>query len=124
MLLEKIKMSVRVATNQCELFSNNHRKYKVTIKYNGKQYTTDYQCPIQFKVEKKDVVDCLLLDASYFENSVDIFDFINELGYDVEDDNFYKVRKMYHACEKTSRAIHRLFDDEEIELISKEVWDY
>lgn len=121
MLLEKIKMSVRVATNQCGLFSSNHRKYKVTIKHNGKQYTTDYQCPIQSEVEKKDVIDCLLLDASCFENSADIFDFINELGYDVED--LYKVRKMYHACEKTSKAIHRLFSDEEIELISKEVWD-
>lgn len=91
---------------------SNH--YKVTIKKNGKQFTTYYsQGPaIYHGPEIEDVLNCLALDSLSFENARDFEDFANEFGYDTDS---RRAEKIYRACEKTSKSMHRLFSDYQLE---------
>lgn len=65
-------------------------------------------------------MECLLLDASSFENTTDILDFAEEFGYDSYLD-IAKIRKIYKACERTYNRLHKIFTDAEIEELEKEI---
>lgn len=127
-MLERIKMEIETHEEQTDLFTPCHRKYKVVIKYNGKQYTTTYQCNAKQTPKEKDIIECLLLDADSFDNTNGIEDFANEFGYELYDDYSYgynkETERIYKACERTSKAIHRMFTDEEMEMIYEEVNRY
>jgi hypothetical protein len=120
-ILNQIKVTTEVSETQDNLFTPYHRKYKVVIKYNGKQYTTTYQCNAKHQPNPKDIIYCLLLDASSYDNANNIEDFANEFGYELYDDYGYgynkETEKVYKACKKTSDAMHRMFTEEEMESI-------
>lgn len=122
-MLEQIKLTYEVAEMQEDLFTYHHRLYKCIIKYNGRQYTFKYQCNAKFTPELNDVMDCLLLDAFSYSDSKDIIDFANEFGYDIYEDRKH-VKKIYNACKKTWNALNRLFTEEEIAEIEKEVREF
>ena len=120
-MLEKIKFNYEVAEKQNELFTPAHRKYVCIIKYNGKQYTFNYQCnPNHTTPNVKDCIECLLSDAFAYDNAKDIFDFADEFGYVVNKE----TERIFKACKKTSNAIHRLFTDEELEELESETNEY
>ena len=123
-MLEKIKFNYEVAEKQNELFTPAHRKYVCIIKYNGRQYTFDYQCnPIYSKPNLNDCMDSLLLDGFSYSDSKDIIDFANEFGYDIYE-NKAEVKRIYNACKKTWEALNRLFTDEELEELENEINEY
>lgn len=112
-MLEKIKFSYREASEQVGLFTPYHTLFKCKIKVDGLQYTFNYQCNTDSSVPNlASCLDCILMDAFAYDNSRDFDDFYNEFGTDY---------KAYKACKKTSKAIHRLFSDEEIETLLAEI---
>lgn len=113
-MLNKIKFSYKVAENQNNLFTPAHTRFKCKIKVDGLQYTFDYQCNTDYMYPTlKDCMECILGDAMSYDNARDVIDFCNELGYT---DN--EGLKIYKACKKVSKALHRLFTDTELD----ELW--
>ena len=119
MMLEKIKFSYEVADSQDNLFTANHTRFKCKIKLDGVRYTFDYQCITSYNEPNlKDCLDCLLLDASCYEQSHDVVDFCNEFGYEDK-----QGLKAYKGCKKAYKALHRLFTEEELECLWSELED-
>ena len=83
----------------------------------GLQYTFDYQCNTSATYPNlKDCMECIIGDMMAYDGAVDVVDFCNEFGY--ED---IKGVKAYKACKKVSKALHRLFTDEEIDEMMGEI---
>ena len=117
-MLNKIKFSYKVADEQTNLFSPNHTLFKCKIKVDGLQFTFPYQCNIEH--DEPNLIDCLdalLLDASAYEQSEGLLDFCTEFGYDEDK----KGLKIYKACKKVYKALNRLFTEEELTEIEKEI---
>lgn len=109
-MLENIKFSYSVADEQKDLFSSQHVLYKCKIQYNGKSYSFPYQCNRSRTPELKDVLDCLFLDASYGDYTLD--EFAEELDYTKPS----VAIKAHKACVRTQNALIRLFGDNYSEL--------
>ena len=112
-MLNKIKFSYRMADKQEGLITLSHTLFKCKIKVDGLQYTFDYQCNTAYK--EPNLMDCMyaiISDMDAYDISRDVVDFCNEYGY--ED---IKGIKAYKACKKRSKALHRLFTDEELAQI-------
>lgn len=114
-IFNKIKFSFEVSENQEDLFTHNHTKFHVEIEYNENKMIFDFQCNTEFEQpEIKSVLFSVFSDAYAYENNPDILDFKDEMGYT---DN--KIcRKFYELCKKESESLHRMFTNEEIELLS------
>lgn len=117
-MLNKIKFSFRESDNQSNLFTQYHTRFKCKIKYCGLSFTFPYQCNTTHEEPNlESCLICLFLDASAYENSRGFLDFCDEFGYKDEK----RAIKNYKACKKTYEALHRLFTDEEINKIYKEI---
>lgn len=76
------KVTYQQSLNQEGLFTKNHKKYDVKIEYNKKTFYCDYQCnPNYNEPNKRDILQCVLMDASAFDYSQNIDDFAREYGY-------------------------------------------
>lgn len=98
--------------------SGNMNHYKVTIKVKNRRYTSYYSQGYGVKRDPQvaDVLSCLVMDASSFENSRDIDDFIAETGFDVSCmADVRRIEKIYKACEKTLKALRRLYSADELQ---------
>jgi hypothetical protein len=112
-MLKKIKFSYKEASDQSKTFSPFHTRFKCKIKVDGLQYSFDYQCNLA--VTEPNLVDCLrcvLMDAFAYDDMKDYDEYYNEYGGDY---------KSYKACKKTSKTLHRLFSDAEIEQLDTEL---
>ena len=117
-MLNKIKFSYREANDQSHNFTPYHTKFKCKIKYYGLQYTFSYQCNTDH--DTPNLVACLYAvtsDMFCYDNSRNLVDFCDELGYT----NLIEAEKAYKACKKTSKALHRLFTDDELDDIMEEL---
>lgn len=118
-ILNNIKFTAVIAEKQKDLFTPAHTLYKCKIKYNGKQYSFNYQCNTEYKKpNKKDCLYCLLSDASCFNCFANVDDFLTEFGYTDNLQNVRKGEKVYNACKRTAKALNRLFAENEIELLN------
>lgn len=113
-MLNKIKFSYREADNQTGLFTPCHTLFKCKIKVDGCQFTFNYQCNTAH--DTPNLLDCMyaiITDMDCYDSCRDMEDFNFEFGY-LDD-------KAYKACKKTSKALHRLFTDDEIYQITEEI---
>ena len=113
-MLNKIKFSYKEADKQEGLFTPSHTLFKCKIKVDGLQYTFPYQCNTAHT--EPNLYDCLyalISDMDCYDASRDMEDFNFEFGY--FDDKAYK------ACKRTSKALHRLFSDEELGIITAQL---
>lgn len=98
----------------------NANKYQVKISYFNKFYVTDYYMGRALTCEpnKKDVLSSMLLDdVSY----LDFDDFCYEFGYD---NDSIKSLKTYEACQRETKALHNMFDSDEIDMLRELLEDY
>lgn len=117
-MLDKIKFTYKETDKTG--FTPSHVVYKCKIKYMGLQYTFEYQCnPNYNDVTKKEAIYALLSDIQAYDNTIDVDDFLKEFGYYCND--IRKGLKVFKTIKKERRAIHRLFTDEEIKILEKEV---
>ena len=60
-------------------------------------------------------MSCILGDMLAYDDARDVIDFCNEFGYE---DN--AGLKAYKACKKVSKALHRLFTEDELTELFEE----
>lgn len=115
MLLEKLLSMIKCKRSylrNSEMCSGN--AYRITLSYHGKRCSFVFHDNYKNESKKKDFVYCLVLDAQAYENTRDTYEFMREFGYK----SFDKARKVRNACEKQSERLHRLFNDNEIDILS------
>lgn len=88
--------------------------YRVTLTYKGKQcrfmfFDNYYNCSY-----KPDFLYCMYNEAWWYEGSQNVYDFARQCGYEDMD----KARRAYKACKKQSERLHKLFNAEEILILS------
>ena len=119
-MLNKIKFSYKEADRQENLFTPSHTLFKCKIKVDGLQYTFNYQCNTAH--QEPNHLACMyaiISDMDCYDISRNLADFCDELGFtDIVD-----AEKAYKACKKTSKALHRLFTDEELAEIGDELME-
>lgn len=116
-IIDKISFNYKESENQDNLFTSSHIKYNVSITYKERTFTTTYQT-VQ-DVKKDDAICCIFSDMAAYDSTRDISDFANEFGYNNE--KVIKVLSVYNACKDTSYILHKIFTNEEIEEINKEL---
>lgn len=116
-IYEEIKFTKTLAKNQsAHMFSNCHTKFFCTISYNGKKYSSNFQCNINFtktdnESMKQHFLNCCFSDAFAYINNQDIYDFADEFGYDY-DENPKEIKRIYTACEKAYNKLCDMFDED------------
>lgn len=116
-IIDDIEFSYNESENQKNLFTSSHIKYDVSITYKERTFTTTYQTAQE--VKKDDVIYCIFADMVAYDNAQDIDDFVNEFGYNNE--KVSEVLHIYNACKDTSDILHKIFTNEEVEEVQKEV---
>ena len=122
-MLNKIKFSYREADKQEGLFTPCNTLFKCKIKVDGCQFTFNYQCNTAHNTPN--LLDCMyaiISDMDCYDISRNLADFCDELGFTNFED-FEEAEKAYKACKKTSKALHRLFTDEELAEIGDELME-
>ena len=114
MILNKIKFTYEEAVNpKSARFTPNHTIFDCKIVYNKKSYEFEYQCNAKHEMPTIErVMDCLMLDMESYESCFDVADFMVSFGYELEE-----AKRIYKGCEKTSKALHRIFTDDELGMI-------
>lgn len=126
-IIESLRFSAKVADEQKDLFTPAHTLYKCVIKNpaNKKQFTFSYQCNAAYsQPSAKECLYCLLSDASSVDYCTDEADFLQEFGYIDDADSIRRGLKAFKACQRTKKAIERLFTDEEIAALKEFYQDY
>ena len=120
-ILDKIKFNYSESLNpKSKPFTKEHMIFNCRISYNRKYYSFEYQCNPNYEMPKLErVIECLITDTECFDNSKNFYDFALGLGYDSESE---EAKRVYKACRKTSKAIHRLFEDYEISMLDEDIF--
>lgn len=111
MELKKIEMKYQKKLDQNNLFSSEHVRYEVMISCNEKTLVTEYQCNKRIEPTKEDVLGCLLSDTMAYDNCGGIDDFQKEFGFTKVSDCI----KAYDGCKNSSKGMHTLFTEDELE---------
>lgn len=119
MILDKINFIYEEAVNpKSARFTPKHTIFDCKIVYNKKSYKFEYQCNAGYeKPTIERVMECLMLDMDICDEYSDIKDFAKDFEYEFED-----AKRIYKGCEKTSKAIHRIFTDTEIAEINDDLY--
>lgn len=109
------KVTYQESLNQEGLFTNNHKKYNVKIEYKNESLYCTYQCNPNYNApSKKDILQCVLMDASAFNYSQNIADFANEYGYT----KISECLEVFEACKGAYNYINNTIGADKIgELI-------
>lgn len=121
-IIDSLKFSATVADEQKDLFSPAHTLYRCVIKNpaSRKQFTFSYQCNAAYKQPcVKECLYCLLSDASSVDYCADVADFLNEFGYIDDADSIRRGLKAFKSCQRTKKAIDRLFTEDEKAALNK-----
>lgn len=125
-MLNKIAFIYEVAENQNDKFTPKHTVFDCAIQYGtkAKPYKFTYQCNTDFMLPNiKDVMYALLSDMEVVDYEYDTAQEMGEeLGYDLYEE-WEKVEKIWKSCTETSEALHKMFNDDEIQALSDEVND-
>jgi len=126
---KEMSITLQESLNQDDRFSKNHVRFDGMLEVfhksnpNPKRMYFSYQFnPEYFKPTFTDVLDCLLLDASSFENSRTVGEFCREYGYEDID----KGISAYEACKKTSQDLRNILSSSELDALyelSDNEWD-
>lgn len=116
-IYEEIKFTKTLAKNQTtHMFSKEHTKFYCIITYNGKKYSSNFQCNTNFwKTDNKNIKQYFLssafLDAFAYIDTQDIFDFADTVGYDYNE-NPKEIQRIYLLCEKAYISLHNMFGED------------
>lgn len=117
-LLNTIEMK---KTYICKSDLTSGNKYRITLKHNNKMVWFIYNDNYMNKSDLKDILYCLILDATAYENAYNFTDFCNEFGYDSDSMKAYKI---YLACKKQLERYNKLFTQEEKDFLQNLLQDY
>lgn len=113
-LLSRIRFT-RTYVRKSKMCSGN--EYKIFISYNGHWAWFTFHDNYMNKSTLKDWLYCLVLDMNAYEFSRDVYEFARSYGY--ADEDMSVARKAYRACEKTAEKLHKLFSEDELDILSQ-----
>lgn len=126
-IIDSLKFTFEVADNQKNLFTPAHTLYKCRITTPARRrFTFDYQYnpSATHKPTKEDCLYCILSDASSVDYCTDEADFLNEFGYIDNTESIRQGLKAFKTCQRTAKAIDRLFTEEEKEALNEYFSNY
>lgn len=114
-IYNSFKVTYQESLNQEGLFTKNHKKYDVKIEYENEAFYCDYQCNPNYNApSKKDILQCVLMDANAFYYTQNIDDFARDYGYITIDE----CVKAFEACQGAYNYINNTIGADKIgELI-------
>jgi len=126
MILEKIQVKFSEAEYKPYFDDDKESRnvYTVTMIFNGKQVSYTFGDSINNTQkgelpDKNGIIETMTSDYYYtIENYPNFEDFAGEFGYDKDS---IKAEKIYKACLFNGVKFHKLFSDEDIEQIRKEL---
>lgn len=89
--------------------------YSATLRYKGRRMTVPFHTGSGWKTDPDaaDILDCLISDATSYDNAEDFVDWAVEFGYDLsEREPREKARRTYAAVESISRKLHKFLGDD------------
>lgn len=103
------KFGASLAWDKQDSWQQQAHGYTVTLRYQGRQMTTDFWLgpAISGEPEVENVIDCLLSDAMGSDQSFE--EFCAEFGYDTDS---RKAEATYKACKKSGEKLRRLLGDD------------
>lgn len=113
-ILSEIKFS-RTYVRKSSMTSGN--EYEIKLSHNGVTRSFAFHDNFENKSTLKDWIYCLIMDMDAFEYSKDVYDFARSFGY--ADEDISEARKAYNACKATAHKMHKLFSEEELEILSE-----
>ena len=98
-------------------FYGNH--YRVTLTYQKRRMSTIYSMGTAYTEPPTvaEVLECLFLDASHYDDCDGFEDWCSDYGYDTDS---IKAERIYKAIARQAFALHRLLGDD-YDAIRKEV---
>ena len=115
---KEFAFSVKKSENQNNLFTKEHTKFDVAIIADGVAFNTKYQCNQKYnKPTFENVMESLVADALFFDYVVDIDEFVKEGG--LLNDSVSATIESYKICGETSKFIHNVFSNEELEELNE-----
>lgn len=111
----KVRINVEYADSNPNMDDKNMDHWKVVLKAGKKQLTTYFSKGFGHNGEEpsvEEVLDCLVSDASGYENARSFEEWASEYGYD-EDSR--KAEKIYKAVERGSKKL--------LKFLGKEAYD-
>lgn len=126
-IIDSLKFTFEIADVQKDLFTPAHVLYKCRFTTPARRrFTFDYQCNPSATHEptKEDCLYCLLSDASAVDCCTDEADFLNEFGYIDNAESIRRGLNAFKACQRTAKAIDRLFTEEEREALNAHFENY
>ena len=116
-IIDKISFSYEESENQDNLFTSNHIKYDVSITYKERTFTTTYQTAQE--VKKDDAIWCIFSDMECYDSTQDLETFAS--AFYTNDAKVKEIITTFKACKDTSNILHKIFTNEEIEEVKKEL---
>lgn len=119
---ETIEVNYKESRNQSNLFTPHHTKYVVSIKYNDKSITFNYQCNTEYHQPTLEdclyayVVDCM----AYEECDGDIYYFNQIMNFDSEKD----CKRTFNLCKQSFNNIINVFGHDVYEKLKEHYEDY
>jgi hypothetical protein len=126
----KNQIKIKVLETKAE---NKRNNYKVVISYKGHEFETVFHDSIYnyehgIGLNTDDVIYSILTDAWAYDSCRDVEDFGHEFGYDIydelEDGYNSELLRVYAECHKTSKSIHEMFSDSELDELNQEFAEY
>lgn len=125
-IIDSLKFTATEAEEQKDLFTPSHTLFRcVFVTPSRHRYTFSYQCNTKHKQPtKEDCLYCILSDAQCVESCKDEADFLAEFGYIDDAESIRKGLKAFKACERTKKALERLFTSDELEALNTHFENY
>jgi hypothetical protein len=122
----KVKVTAKNKRVAKRFMNAEHYAYTITIEVGDKMFKTTYHDSIRnYNIGKgateemiDTALDCILMDYDSYDYNPDLNDFMDEYGYDPEDD---KGEKVYKACKATFDALNAMFTRQELEDLTNMV---
>lgn len=122
----KVKVTAKNKRVAKKFMNAEHYAYTITIEAGDKMFKTTYHDSIRnYNIGKgateemiDTALDCILMDYDSYDYNPDLNDFMDEYGYDPEDD---KGEKVYKACKATFDALNAMFTRQELEDLTNMV---
>jgi hypothetical protein len=122
----KVKVTAKNKRVAKRFMNAEHYAYTITIEVGDKMFKTTYHDSIRnYNIGKgateemiDTALDCILMDYDSYDYNPDLNDFMDEYGYDPEDD---KGEKVYKACKATFDALNAMFTRQELEDLANMV---
>lgn len=90
-------------------------EFRITLTYKSKKAVFSFHDNYFNESDKSDFIRCLLIDCLAFDYTSDVYDFMREYGYN----DMQVARFTYKMCEKQSKRVHRLFNDQELDILTE-----